>query len=226
MGSNAEQEYELDQIAEDVEFTREAARELYRAQFGDSNLIARWDRIRSAIPFEDVVEEIQGERRSVISCPFHGRDSRPSFTLYRRTNDAFCFGCPEGEKYYDAVRFVCAKWGYTRLQAIAWLEKHWELPPLAATDTEEEEDDEDDSETVTVTLNFSHLAESYIAKAATTLSQKPDPEMAREFIAIFFQGRPDKDADPNSDESLERVMPMARVLGWKAIEEIKRRRLR
>ena len=93
----------------------------------DVDLITRWNRIRKEICFADVVADIHGTTQDVIPCPFHGQTSRPSFTLYRRTNDGYCFSCPEGRRYYDAVLFVCEEWGYTRLQAITWLEQTYNI---------------------------------------------------------------------------------------------------
>lgn len=221
--TSSDVELELDSLEEDFEWTREKARELYRAGFGDPNMMERWDRIREVIPIEDVIAELQGTRGLVISCPFHGTDSRPSFNIYKRHNDAFCFGCPEGEKYYDSVRFVAAKFGMTRLQAIVWLEKEYELPPLEAA---EEEEEDDDTEVVVTTLNFNHLAEPFIHRAASAFLAELDAELVREYIAMFFDALPDRNEDLNSDESQVKVMPMVRTLGWKAVEEIKKKGLR
>lgn len=218
-------------VADDVEFDRATARELYRTGFGDTNLSARWSRIYEDVTFVDVVEALHGNERGLgrldpngmISCPFHGTDRRASFKLYKGSNDAYCFGCPEGEKHWDSVRFVAAKYGYTPLQAIHWLEKEYELPPLTAEDEEEEDPD---SDIVVVNLNFSHLAEPYIRVAAAAFQKSLDPELAREYLTIFFEAVPGLRADLNSEEELKKVTPLARVLGWKAVEEIKKRRLR
>lgn len=209
-----------------IDFDRTVAKELYLAGFGeDPNMSARWARVTdpSVIEFVDVVRATHGEADSngSISCPFHGRDSRPSFKLFRGSNDAYCFGCPEGEKYYCSVRFLVAKFGFTRLQAIAWLEREYDLPPL-----EIEEDEDEDSDIEVVSLNFHDLKGPYIELAANAFRATLNPELARSYMAVFFEGEPARKADPNSDEELAKIVPMARILGWKALEEIKKQRLR
>lgn len=196
----------------DVDFDRESARELYDQGYR-ATLSPRWARVTdpSVVRFVDIVNMIHGhaDMNGMISCPFHGRDSHPSFKLYPR--GAWCFGCPPGSQYYDTVRFVAAKLGYTYTQAIAWLERKYELPPL---DAEEDEDTEGEY------LNFSRLAPAYIQLAASE-AQKLDPELIREYIAIYFEASPGR-ADQNNPDSLEKVMPMARVLGTQRLEKIKR----
>jgi CHC2 zinc finger len=208
---------------ETLDFSRETARNLYRASFGSTNLLARWDRIRSEVRFEDVVEEAHGTSDLVISCPFHGRDSRPSFNIYRRSNDAYCYGCPEGDKYYDAVRFVAAKFGMTKKQAVDWIEKQYDLPPLEGSEEDEDEEDDEDGK-VTRSIDFTDLADPYIAHAAAAFLADPDPDLAREYIEIFFDSVPERDADPASEDELKKCMPLARVLGSEALEEIKKKR--
>lgn len=79
-------------VGEEIDFQRESIQKLYRSGEGGINP-ERWERARDEVRFEDVVSELTGERSGVIRCPFHGRDQHPSFTLYARTNDAYCFGC-------------------------------------------------------------------------------------------------------------------------------------
>lgn len=209
-----------------VEFTRQVARDLYRAGFGSSDLIARWDRIRSELRFEDVVEEVHGTTDPVIRCPFHGRDSRPSFYLYKRSNDGYCFGCPEGEKYYDSVRFVSAVYGYSRLQAISWIEKNFDLPPLEGEDEDDDDEDEDDvlEGVKTIPLNFHDLSEPYIARAAAAFLESRDPDLIRDYIELFFDALPERDTDPNTEEELRKARPLGRVLGPDILEEIKQKK--
>jgi hypothetical protein len=211
---------------QDVDFDRATARKLNSLSYADDpHLSARWSRIKEEIEFVDVVRMIHdgtAPADGFISCPFHGRDRKPSFHLYRGSNDAWCYGCAYGQQLYDHVTFVVAKYGYTKLQAVAWLEKHFDLPPM---EFEEEEEEDDESEVVVVNLNHSHLSEPYIEKAAAAFQQALDPELAREYIAIYFAATPARDADLNSEEELAKSVPLARVLGWKTVEEIKKRRL-
>jgi len=205
-----------------IEFGRESAYAVDRAVFGDSNLIARWDRIREEVSFPDLIASEEGTREQKISCPFHGRDRNPSFQIYRRSNDAYCYGCPEGSKLYDSVRFIKAKYGLSALQAIVWLEKHFGLPPLEGD--EDLDDDDEDSDEKTVSIGFADMAEPYRQHAAAAFLADPDPEMAREYIEIYFDALPDKKEDPESPEELLKAVSLARVLGSAAIEAIKKKR--
>jgi hypothetical protein len=205
-----------------VEFTRQTARDLYRAGFGSTDLIARWDRIRSEIRFEDIVSELHGTNTLVISCPFHGRDSRPSFFLYKRSNDGYCFGCPQGEQYYDSVRFAAAKLACSRAQAISWIEKHYDLPTLEGVEDDEDEDDETEDGTRIVQLTFNELCEPFIALAAASFTQDPDPDLAREYIELFFDSVPERNANLKSEEELRKARTLGRVLGMEALEAIKK----
>lgn len=214
-------------LADDTAFDRQTARELYRLGFGDAKLSARWSRATDpeVIRFVDIVNEIHGraEANGMISCPFHGRDSHPSFKLY--PDGAWCFGCPHGQQYYDTVKFVAAKFGYTPLQAIVWLEKKYGLPQLEGDEYEEEDEETEDGNAI-VSLNFHDLAGPYIKTAARAFQQSLDVELAHEYITIFFESMPGRKEDPNSTEALQKAVGLARVLGWKAVEEIKKQRLR
>jgi hypothetical protein len=79
-------------VADDLAFDRATAHALYKAGFMETHP-HRWLRISEEVRFEDVVLLLTGLTGLKISCPFHGRDSNPSFQIYRRGNDAFCFGC-------------------------------------------------------------------------------------------------------------------------------------
>ena len=96
-------------------------------QVVDAAIEARHARINRDVKMEDVVADIHGTMQDVISCPFCDRSSKPSFHLYPKTNDAYCFAC---NGYYDVVSFVCCKWGCTRPWAIQWLEQHYNLLPI------------------------------------------------------------------------------------------------
>lgn len=220
-----EEELELARITEDCEFDRATAREQFRLTLGDDpHLSARWARVTEEIEFVDVVEATHGRAQSngFISCPFHGRDARPSFKLYRGSNDAWCFGCPYDSQHYDAVKFVKAKFGYTVHQAVTWLEKHFELPPMEFEDEEED----DDSEVEIVNLNFLDLAEPFIEQAAADFARTHDVELIRDYMAIYFAAVPARKADPNSEEELGKVTTLARALKSQAVEKIKKGMLR
>lgn len=80
----------------EIELTFEKSNlyKLYRSGWSQGINPERWDRVRRDIRFEDVVADLTGHSGTTsIRCPFHGRDSRPSFWLYKRTNDGWCFGC-------------------------------------------------------------------------------------------------------------------------------------
>jgi hypothetical protein len=213
-------------IADDTSLDRETARELYRLGFGgDLNLTSRWARVvdPAVIRFVDVVNAAHGhaESNGMISCPFHGRDSHPSFKLY--LDHGFCFGCPPKQMYYDAVGFVAAKFGYTRLQAITWLEKKYDLPKLESTDEEDNADETEDGDEI-VSLNFHHLAPPYIKLAAQRFRQDLDADTAHGYIRIYFESMPDRKEHPDSPEALEKAVGLARVLGSKAVEQLKKQR--
>jgi hypothetical protein len=197
---------ETDEMAgvTEIELSRAAARELYN--IGPYEVHPeRWERVREDIRFDDLVEEFEGTgHREVISCPFHGRDSKPSFHLYRRTNDAYCFGCCEGQKYYDAVRFVAAKMGCSRIEALRWIEKHYNLPPIADVRMDEEEEQGEIQ-----ILSFEDLTPYYITKASRDIATSRDVELAESYLRIFFEAK--KENNP---------LPLARVLGREAVRAI------
>jgi hypothetical protein len=211
-----------DFLAEDVEFERKTAQELYYRQFGDDpNIAARWDRLRTPTEFRfvDLVNRIHDGRATVgamMSCPFHGRDSHPSFKIYK--NDAFCWGCPTGSGFYDSVGFVAAKFQITKIQAIRWLEKAYDLPQLDVVEEEEDEETEDGPP-----LTFADLAPTYIQFIARQFRQDPtDLEMIHDGIRTYFEAKPGPKEKPDSVEALERARDMANILGEKLLEKIKR----
>lgn len=92
--------------------------------------MARWDRARMDIDAREVIYMLHERRGNPISCPFHGRDSKPSFNYYRGSNTYFCFGCPDGDGFWDNIKIVARTLEITRSQALRWLEKEFELPPM------------------------------------------------------------------------------------------------
>ena len=85
----------MDQIPSELEikFEKESLYKLYQTGTASGINPERWERVRREIRFEDVVSELYGHTGESIRCPFHGSDSTPSFWLYKRTNDGWCFGC-------------------------------------------------------------------------------------------------------------------------------------
>lgn len=127
-------------VGQEVSLERDSVQNFYRSSFGGINP-DRWERANNEILFQDVVAELTGHRDTVIRCPFHGRDRTPSFTLYSRTNDAYCFGCPPGSMLYDNVTFVSKYMELSRVQALYWLEKTFNLPSMPNILVDDEEDE-------------------------------------------------------------------------------------
>lgn len=49
------------------------------------------------------IQSVLGVRVIKIRCPFH-KEKTPSFTIYRKTNSWYCFGCNEHGDVIDLVR--------------------------------------------------------------------------------------------------------------------------
>jgi len=173
---------ELLPTEEDLNFEKDTLYKLY--QTGGSREISpeRWDRVRRDIRFEDVVADLTGHSGSTsIRCPFHGSDSRPSFWLYKGTNDGWCFGCPNREQYYDHVRFVAKYLDIKKPAALRWLEKKWDLPPIL--DVIEEEEDGGPP----IKLSFADLQEPYMLKAIKQVQEFKDVELAEDYLCYYFK---------------------------------------
>jgi hypothetical protein len=165
----------------ELTFEKSSLYKLYRSGWSQQINPERWDRVRRDIRFEDVVADLTGHSGTTsIRCPFHGRDSRPSFWLYKRTNDGWCFGCPPKEQYYDHVRFVSKYLGISRSAALRWLEKKWELPELADIKPDEEEVD-------SIELQFADLQEPFILKAIKQVQEFRDVELAEDYLCHYFK---------------------------------------
>src|SRR5271166_2071628 len=167
--------------AQDVDFQKRTADKLYRAGVIRGINPRRIERIREDVRFDDVVAHFVRNVGDKISCPFHGTDSTPSFQVYRGSNDGFCFGCPAGKGYYDHIRFVKQYYGITWIQALKWIEKKYNLPPMADVVIEKDEDDE-----ITTEVTFSDLSEPFLARAVREVRQTKDPELAMEYIHVYF----------------------------------------
>jgi hypothetical protein len=167
----------------DVNFEKTSLHKLYSTGFNGEINPERWERVRTEIRFEDVVSEVAGISGSTsIRCPFHGRDSTPSFFLYKGTNDGWCFGCPPKEQYYDQVRFVSRYLDISRVAALRWLERKWELPAIA--DLEGDVEDVVEGHTV---LSFEDLQEPYIRKAIRQVQEFKDVELAEDYLTHYFK---------------------------------------
>jgi hypothetical protein len=204
----ADEETQLPAVEELLDFDRESVQRLYATSMGGINP-ERWERARDEVRFEDVVSELTGHREHLLHCPFHGKDRTPSFQLYPRTNDAFCFGCPPGSQYYDSVIFASKYLDCNRVQALHWIEKTFDLPRLP--DSPLEDDDEPG------TLGFWDLSEPFILKAAHDVQEGKDPELAEDYIRIYFISLAlEKSARASEDPDgarLRAAMGLASVLG-------------
>lgn len=194
---------------EEVEFSRAAILTLY-----GSGAVAeeRWTRANTEIRFDDVVQELTGKWGRAISCPFHGADSRPSFYIYSANNDGYCFGCPPKQGYYDNIRFVSLFLHFSRIKALKWLEKKWELPSIADVILDKEEDDDEEQ---IVSLAFTDLNEHYIQHAIRDIREAQEPELAEEYLRIYYEAEKD-----------EAVLPLGRVLGQEKVQRILQRKAR
>jgi hypothetical protein len=98
---------------------------------------ARWDRAKANPDVRDLLSDLEGARGNPISCPFHGSDSKPSFYIYPKANDCWCWGCGEVDGYWDNVKIVARHFGMAtaegkddRVTALKWLEAHYPMPEL------------------------------------------------------------------------------------------------
>ncbi len=188
-------------VPEDIEFSRAAYAKLYYSGEAATINPLRWERVRNDVPIEDVVFELLKKNTQAISCPFHGRDSRPSFYVYKRTNDCWCFGCPPRQQYYDAIRLTSKLLNISRVAALTWLEKKFELPPIDDVVVEKEEEN--------TSLSFEDLQEPFLKKAAQDITTAKDPELAAEYIRLYFEAERDK-----------APLPLASVLGKEAVSKL------
>lgn len=163
----------------------------------------RWDRARE-LDFISLVEELTGihcNRHMFISCPFHGRDSHPSFYIYY--NDAYCFGCSAA---YDCISFTAKHFGYSnKYKALAWLERYYKLPPIGDVTDEDFEPEEVEE----VTLVLEDLKHPYIVFASKDVQATQDYVLAEDYLRRYYEGL-----------DAEQVLPLARVLGGEACRTI------
>lgn len=166
----------------------------------------RWRRVREDVEHRTLVLDLTGStiKGSAISCPFHGRDSRPSFYIYgsARGNNSHCFGCPPGDMDRDNVKFVCDLLALSPTQALLWIEKHYDLPPL-------EDEEEDDSEEPGWLVSVDDLRDPFLRKVGRILRVSRNPLEAQAYARLYWSAL--KCGDPTD---------MAKVLGRKRIESI------
>lgn len=190
---------------EDMEFSREEARKILGASFKQISE-KRWERVRELIDFRDLCLETTGKipKGDSISCPFHGRDSNPSFHLYTRTNDAYCYGCPPGDQYWDHTKLISRLMGTTRVAALKWLEDKYGLPKI-------EDDIDPVEEENIILLEFNDVKEPYIRKVLELVEKEPKDKVSllKELMRFYFLG--EKSNDP---------LPCARVLGLSKVKNI------
>ncbi len=210
---------------QEVDFQKRTADRIYKAGAVRGINPLRIDRIHQELRFDDLVADITGRTGSKISCPFHGRDSDPSFTMYRGSNDAFCFGCPSGKGYYDHIRFVKEYYGITWVQALKWIEKQYNLPAIEDIALEQDEEDE-----ITTEVSFNDLNEPFLARAVREVRHTKDPELAMEYIHVYFNAYNFEAAAKEAKDAREfqeatklhykAAMRLARVLGQEAVNQI------
>jgi len=210
---------------DDAEPTKnKKTRKTYAGANKDPQIIRRWERINEEVSIKELIADLyDGESRDLFNCPFHGRDSRPSFKVYPEKNNAWCFGCPDNTGFYDCVRFAAAIWECSHLKAIALIEKQYNLPPLGPDPDDYDEDDEDDYDVDRdgnrlVRLTIPDLLEPFIKHSAYEILQNPVPHVAREYIRIFFDSIPED--DQSREDADNQLLCVARILGREAINRI------
>lgn len=184
----------------------------------------RWDRVREECDVRDIMDILHDRRGNPCSCPFHGRDSKPSFYFFPQNNSCFCFGCPDGDGAWDPIKLVSRSLDVSNTRALLWLEKEFKLPPLENdTSTEEAvidltEDPEAEEEADPPLLaTVDDLRDSFILHAASTIAKQASSDgvvaLARGFHEAYFLA--DKHDDP---------IPLARILGADVVTSVIQRK--
>lgn len=174
----------------------------------------RWDRARE-IDHVTVLSEVlhKGIHGDVINCPMgYHRDSTPSFTIYRKSNSSFCFGCPApaSNQAYDNISFIAKYFEISKVKALEWLEKHYKLPRIADQWVHEEDEDEEEGPDTFYTVE--DLEPMFLAVAPKLIESVED---ARKVLKAYFIAQ--KEDDP---------LFLARILGRERIESINQKRTR
>jgi hypothetical protein len=209
---------------EDVDLQKSTLNKLYQCGAARGINPKRKERIHEEVRFDDLIADLTGHTGEFISCPFHGSDSSPSFKIYRGSNDGFCFGCPPGKGYYDHIRFVKEIRGVSWVEALRWIEKKYDLPPLPDVDYEDEEDE------ATIQITYTDLCEPYLQKASRDVLLSKDSELADEYIRIYFESadlirmaeeaRKQGEVEEADKLEIRATTRLAKVLGHKMLESI------
>lgn len=179
---------------------------------------ARWQRAREEIIHKDLVLDLTGSvmKGQAISCPFHGRDSKPSFWIYSpaRGNNSYCFGCPPSDQRRDNIKFVCDLLSLTPTQALLWLEKHYHLPDIAE-EVEDEDEEPEEPEGPEWLISVEDLKDPFISRVGRILTSNPDVQAAKAYALLYWKSA--RSGDPTG---------MAKVVGREQVERLIRRRSR
>jgi DNA primase len=220
----------------ELDFSRESTKKIYGTSAFKGISPLRWTRIHTEIEIEDVISELTGltpDSADKISCPFHGRDSTPSFTIYRRGNDATCYGCSAGDQYYNADRFVAKYLGISRIKALIWLERRWKLPPIDDVTLEGYEDE--DETAIPVQLSFKDIVPAFLRRAEIDVQEYQDHELFFEYHDIYFEALglmhkaeearkthddPEEGAHEAKELEAKAALTLARVVGKKTLERL------
>ena len=96
------------------------------------------DILRVLDAFDYDVRTDGGGREQQFSCDLHGsgQDNKPSARVYPDSDSWYCFGCGVSR---DAIQTVRDKLDKSFVEAVAWLEKTYSLPPLPFEEGDYEE---------------------------------------------------------------------------------------
>lgn len=100
--------------------------------------MTRAERIREAVSITDLLSELgydvqDSNREQQFACDLHGgRDGKPSARVYPDSNSTYCFACGKSR---DVIGTVMDKHELDFKQAMAWLEKTYNLPSWAGQAT-------------------------------------------------------------------------------------------
>jgi len=186
-------------MEENVDFTREAAEELYR--FSSSRRVnpERWERVRQQ-DFLSLAEEVTGQRclsHTKVRCPFHGTDSTPSFQLY--DDDAYCFGC---ELPYDHISLIQKYLDCNKLKALTWCEEFFDLPRLPDVEPEDDEDEEEAHP-----LTFQEVRKTFVNYAVGDIQKVGTPRYAEDYLRQYFEGKGTKEEESSAAPLLSVLPP-------------------
>jgi DNA primase len=64
-------------------------------------------------PFENLIETKNG----ITNCPFH-KDNTPSFSIHKKGNFAYCFGCNKG---VDTIQYIMETRNLSFIDSVKYL---------------------------------------------------------------------------------------------------------